>query len=141
MGSRTAGSGWGGLYVLASENEQRFNAAEYVGSGVGAINGVQMIYDEYSLSYADIRLQGMDTGLCFLVYLLDDKIAYVVEFFDGEAYTSYSFTEVGRVIPPIDLEISYAEIGTNIPPDIFEIDEYLATYTLVYAEVLAVPEG
>ena len=98
----------------------------FVGSGVGAINGVQMIYDDYSL-----KLFGEDTGARLLVYLYDDKVAYLVDFMDGTPTVSYSFTEVARNIPPLDFDISYAEISRNIPPDIFDIDEFLAKYTFV----------
>jgi len=120
-GSSTTGVAQGGLSFCADETL----SIEFAGSGVGAINGVQMTYDDYA-----ITMFGRETGRRVLVYLYDDKVAYLVDYQIGASPISFSFTEVARVIPPTNFDTSYAEISRNIPPDMFDIDDFLENYTL-----------
>jgi len=67
----------------------------YVGSGVGAINGVTMPYDIY-----DITLFGEATGIVHHVYLDGDTVSYMTVYVDGSLNSLYSFSEVSLTVPP-----------------------------------------
>jgi len=121
VGSSPNGVAQGGLSFCADE----MFSFEFAGSGLGAINGVQMTYDDYAET-----IFGRETGRRVLVYLYDDKVAYVVDYQIGALPLSFSFIEVGRDIPPTSFDISYAEISRNIPPDMFDIDYVLESYRL-----------
>jgi len=68
---------------------------EYVGSGVGAINGVTMPYDIYNS-----MLFGAAYGEVFRVYLDGDTVSYMTVYTDVGLVNLYSFSEISLTVPP-----------------------------------------
>jgi len=68
---------------------------EYVGSGVGAINGVTMPYDIYNET-----IFGMEIGVVYRVYLDGDTVSYMTVYTDKGLGNLYSFSEISLSVPP-----------------------------------------
>ena len=67
---------------------------EYIGSGIGAINGVTMPYDIYNET-----LFGMEIGVVYRVYLDGDTVSYMTVYTDKGLGNLYSFSEISLTVP------------------------------------------
>jgi len=102
---------------------------EYVGSGVGAVNGVQMPYDEYAVSH-----WGMDIPFRLLFYIDGGIVVFLATYAEGEPIESFAFSETFWSDPPGDFGIPSVGLSRDIPPDIFDLDYYLENYPIEQSE-------
>ena len=98
---------------------------EYIGSGDGAVNGVQMPYDEYAVSHL-----GRDLGFRILLYMDGGTVVFLATYNGGEPVESFAFSEAFWSDPPSDFGISTVGLSQDIPPDIFNLDYYLENYPI-----------
>jgi len=98
---------------------------EYVGSGVGAVNGVQMPYDEYAVSH-----WGMDIPFRLLFYMDGGTVVFLATYAEGEPIESFAFSEAFWSDPPGDFGIPSVGLSRDVPQDIFDLDYYLENYPI-----------
>jgi len=102
-----------------------FNSHEYIGSGVGAVNGVQMPYDEYSVLF-----MGIEVGFRILFYMDGGTVVFLATYVDGEPIESFAFAEAFWSDPPGRFGISTVGLSRDVPQDIFDLDYYLENYPI-----------
>jgi len=83
-----------GVYSVNFDVPVRGTSLEYVGSGVGAINGVTMPYDIYNITFMGEAIS------VNRVYLDGDTVSYFTVYTYGELSSLYSFSEISLTVPP-----------------------------------------